>query len=452
MLKKYYISLITLLSVAVLAVIFTQAYWIRNAYLSELRSIEQAALTAVNESAICLSWYENEVRNYELSHEPYMAQHNIIATEHTDEVTDSLQRADWFLELRKRVVKKYMPRSIDHSLIKRKIERNYIAFVIYGQDTISAIDTESNDTLFNWRTNTFELPNPETGLTFNQYLFDSEELPSKWILSIYLITPISHYLTATKGTLILSILFSLIILSIFLISIKLIIRNQQLATDRDEMITNLTHELKTPISTIYLAASQISQTQPDKIQQFSEIIKKEDKRILKHVEAVLNLTRSEEKGIELNLKPVLITDIIQSVVEVFQPHISARNGTLNLIQQTTDVVIQADQEKLSLAFLNLIDNAFKYCTRSPEINIRLFKENNQLLIEIRDNGIGIASAHLKRIFDKYYRVPMQNNHLAGGYGIGLTFTRNIIEQHGGSISVNSVPNIGSCFTIKLLNA
>lgn len=497
MIRKYYITLIFLLSFGLCGIIGVQAYWLYHAYRMETEAFEEKVITALNESAVSLSWYEQEVIKYDTSllngirkniaaikdqQEPYevknvsvqridsslisrlygtlnaedviifSADSNLILS---SDISSKLMLAsnafkyrvgEDLLALRKKVVEKYMQRAFEHARVKRHIDSQYVGFVTYGDEVIAEINMPREGL-----PQVTSMVKSGTDIQYAQYLFDTEEEPGKWLFHLVVPSKVKLYPAKVISMLGLSLLFTGIIIVIFIASLRMVIKSQKLTDMRTEMITNLTHELKTPISTIYIAANQISTAQGsmDKISAFSEIIKEEDKRILKHVEAVLDLSRSEGGFDELKKESIHVSSLLKGIVENAEIQVTERKGTLSFTDQASGQQIMVDKEKMTIALQNIIDNGIKYCRAIPHIRIHSYLEQSHVSISIADNGIGIAGSDLKRIFDKFYRISSGDQHNVKGYGIGLTFAKNIVEHHGGIIEVRSVPNEGSEFVIKL---
>lgn len=244
-----------------------------------------------------------------------------------------------------------------------------------------------------------------------------------------------------------------LVLVFFGFTVVVILRQKRLSEVKTDFINNMTHELKTPISTIGLSSEMILQTDPEKdatkIQKYASLIYKENKRLENQVERVLNIAKLDKHEITLKKEAFNIHEFLQEVKDNFDFSQSEQGGDVLLSLNAGRATIQVDPVHISNVIHNLIDNAIKYCTKTPEIKITSSTEKNFLILRIEDNGIGIRREDLKMIFDKFYRVPTGNLHDVKGFGLGLYYVKLIIEEHSGSISAKSIPEKGTTFTIRL---
>lgn len=244
-----------------------------------------------------------------------------------------------------------------------------------------------------------------------------------------------------------------LVLVFFGFTVVVILRQKRLSEVKTDFINNMTHELKTPISTIGLSSEMILQTDPEKdatkIQKYASLIYKENKRLENQVERVLNIAKLDKHEITLKKEAFNIHEFLQEVKDNFDFSQSEQGGDVLLSLNADRAIIQVDPVHISNVIHNLIDNAIKYCTKTPEIKITSSTEKNSLILRVEDNGIGIRREDLKMIFDKFYRVPTGNLHDVKGFGLGLYYVKLIIEEHSGSISAKSIPEKGTTFTIRL---
>jgi two-component system phosphate regulon sensor histidine kinase PhoR len=250
-----------------------------------------------------------------------------------------------------------------------------------------------------------------------------------------------------------SMLFSLFILATFALSLYFIIRQKKISEMRADFINNMTHEFKTPIATISLAADTISNPRvikdEESIRHFIGMIKKENSRMNKKVETILQIASLDKKEIEFRFENTSMHTIIEHAIETIDIQVQQRNGKINLMLEASDPVVFGDSEHLSNLVNNLLDNALKYSPESPEINIRTENEDNGFVFFVEDKGIGMTKAVQSRIFERFYRQSSGNIHDVKGFGLGLNYARAIIDAHKGSITVFSEPGKGSRFRIFL---
>ena len=263
----------------------------------------------------------------------------------------------------------------------------------------------------------------------------------------------SEFIAAQIGLIFISsILLIILISSSFLIILKYYKREKRLYKSTRDFINNITHEFKTPITNIALANSMISKNEmigkDDKIKKYSEIIKQEHKKLRNRVEGLLEIARLEN-GHSVACETINICNLIQCTVDSYQVQLQELNGSIDYKKESDVCTINADKEHFQVVISNLIDNAIKYCTKTPKIKIRTFNKNDQIFVEIEDNGIGIKAEHLNQIFEKYYRVPTGDVHNVKGFGIGLSTVKTIVESFNGKIEVKSKPEKGTRFTIQL---
>ncbi|MFC2120519.1 sensor histidine kinase [Bacteroidota bacterium] len=248
-----------------------------------------------------------------------------------------------------------------------------------------------------------------------------------------------------------SLLMILITLGSFVFALSTIISQRRLSEIKNDFINNMTHELKTPISTVSLAieALQNFDVLKDKkrTRQYLDISKNENARLGMMVEKVLKISAFEKKEIKLNFEKTDIHHLIHTITENVEVQINNKGGILNLDLSAGNYYIEADQVHITNVIYNLVDNAIKYSLTEPEITVFTKDADNSIMIAVQDRGIGIASQQQKRIFDKFYRVPTGNVHNVKGYGLGLSYVADIIKKHNGSIKLESEPKKGSLFKI-----
>lgn len=250
-----------------------------------------------------------------------------------------------------------------------------------------------------------------------------------------------------------SLLFSLFILATFGLSLFFIIRQKKVSEMKSDFINNMTHEFKTPIATISLAADTISNpkviTNESSIRHFINMIKKENSRMNKKVETILQIASLDKEEIDFRFEDISIHTIIEHAVETLEIQIQQRNGKLNLKLDATENIICGDKEHLTNLVNNLLDNAIKYSTDYPEITVSTDCNDKGVILSFEDKGIGMTKAVQSKIFERFYRLSSGNVHDVKGFGLGLNYVRAIIDAHKGTIDVFSEPGKGSRFEIFL---
>lgn len=252
-----------------------------------------------------------------------------------------------------------------------------------------------------------------------------------------------------------SLIFTFVLLVTFIFTIYIIFRQKKLTEIKNDFINNMTHEFKTPISTISLAAQMLKDPavgkSPAMFQHISGVINDETKRLRFQVEKVLQMSMFEKQKATLKMKEVNANDLIAGVVNTFTLKVEKYNGkiTSNLDAVNPDIFV--DEMHFTNVIFNLLDNAVKYKKQEGELllNVRTWNESGKLYISIQDNGIGIKKENLKKIFDKFYRVHTGNLHDVKGFGLGLAYVKKIIQDHKGAIRAESELNVGTKFIIVL---
>jgi two-component system, OmpR family, phosphate regulon sensor histidine kinase PhoR len=248
-----------------------------------------------------------------------------------------------------------------------------------------------------------------------------------------------------------SSLLILIIISSFAFTIFTVIRQKKLSIMKNDFINNMTHELKTPISTISLACQALSdkdvQKSEDLYQSYITVIDEENKRLGMMTEKVLQTALIEKGKINLSKTGIDVHALISDTIRKIGLQVEARGGTIETDLQAAYSFLKADKIHLANVFFNLLDNANKYTPVNPRIVVTTENTSQGILVHVEDNGIGISRANQKKIFDNLYRISTGNIHDVKGFGLGLSYVKAIVEKHGGWISVNSEPKKGSRFSV-----
>ncbi len=250
-----------------------------------------------------------------------------------------------------------------------------------------------------------------------------------------------------------SLLLILVVLGCFYVAVSTIVKQKQLADIKNDFINNMTHEFKTPISTISLATQMLGDetvtSSSSMFKRYLGIIRDENKRLGSQVEKVLQTAQMERGEVRLNLGTVNVHQIIERVLENISPQIELREGIIDIDLQAENPEIQADEVHLTNIIFNLLDNANKYSPEKPIIKITTENTEKGLSIKVSDQGIGMTKESIKQIFEKFYRVPTGNVHDVKGFGLGLSYVKKMVEEHHGRINVVSKVGEGSEFEVVL---
>lgn len=245
----------------------------------------------------------------------------------------------------------------------------------------------------------------------------------------------------------------LVIMFLFVYSIRTIYRQKKLSEIKNDFINNMTHELKTPISTISLACEALNdpdmQSSEKQMKTFVGMINEENKRLGVLVENVLRTAIFEQGDMHLKMNRINLHDVIKGVIRNIAIQVKKNNGTIVTQLESNDPIIQGDSLHLTNVVYNLIDNAIKYSDQNPKVEVLTKDSDGGVDIVFRDNGIGISKENQKKIFDKLFRVPTGNVHNVKGFGLGLSYVKGVVEKHGGTVEVESELKKGSSFTIHL---
>ena len=262
----------------------------------------------------------------------------------------------------------------------------------------------------------------------------------------YLLQTMSAML-ATSAGLILAVVFGIYFL------FTTIIRQKKLSLIKNDFINNMTHELKTPISTISLACEALKDpdlaSQENTVDRYVGMIRDENKRLALLVEEVLQSAVLDKGDFKLKREQVDLHLLIANIVDKIGIQIRERSGSLSTQLKAENHVIMGDPVHLTNVFYNLIDNANKYSKENPDISISTENKEGGLLVSVKDKGIGISKENLKKVFDRLYRVPTGNLHDVKGFGLGLSYVKVIADRHHGSVSATSEPGQGSTFRVYL---
>nr|NQU92886.1 HAMP domain-containing histidine kinase [Bacteroidota bacterium] len=275
----------------------------------------------------------------------------------------------------------------------------------------------------------------------------------QYVLAVYFPLESGFVLNTMQVYILLSIFLLLVIIFGFWYIIYSLIRQKKLSVMKTDFVNNMTHEFKTPISTISIASEMLMNDivlqNPDRVKKYSQLIYDENDRLKMQVEKVLQVAKLEEGTFKLKLAEIDLHEILKDLAQKMHMTISKRHGKIFLRLNAADRIIFADKTHLTNVFHNLLDNAGKYSNGRPEITVSTRSNKRGVHVSIEDKGIGMAPDQQKLIFKKFHRIPTGDLHDVKGFGIGLFYVETIIEAHGGNIGVKSEIGKGSSFSVFL---
>ena len=391
-------------------------------------------------------------RNYAADRETYIVEEYNVSRD----VAETIVKANMKIELVEVVMSQLLMEStqyilarLDTAQVKREITvqlsnrgilQNFEMAIVDENDSLIGIGNLSN-------------PGDLRKRGIKAALFPSDLLGPEKFMIVDFPNKNSYLLQQIWLPLLSSCVFLLIVILCFIYAIQVIIKQKKLSEIKNDFINNMTHEFKTPIATVNLAVEALQD--PDLVSQdsfrsrYMGIIKDENKRLVDQVEKVLQAAALDKKDFKLKIEKININDLIQNVQSHFDLLLEKRGGMMQVFTDIKDPYIEADSFHLSNILNNLLDNANKYSPEKPCITIDAKDTNNEMIISIKDNGIGMTKDTLKKIFDKFYRVPTGNVHNVKGLGLGLAYVKTMMEAHKGYITVESEIDKGSNFYIHI---
>jgi len=300
--------------------------------------------------------------------------------------------------------------------------------------------------------------NPELGNNLKTSVFKSRLFPNDLMvesndLALFFPQQSMYLFKQISVSVFISFIFISVIVVCFVFTIRTIFKQKEFSNRLTNFINNMTHEFKTPISTISLASEAISKPEniknKERVLRYGGIIYDENLRMRNQVDKILQMAVLEEGDFELHKTQVDIHELIAEAAQKMSIQIEAKKGKIISALKATAHVIEADALHIANIIHNLIDNAIKYTKEQPRITISTDNNDGNFQLSVKDNGIGLNPEEQKHIFDKYYRVPTGNVHDVKGFGLGLSYVKLMVEAHGGSIHLHSEPERGSTFEVVL---
>jgi two-component system phosphate regulon sensor histidine kinase PhoR len=293
----------------------------------------------------------------------------------------------------------------------------------------------------------------EKNTTYGIPVFQDNEGMSKYQLLVRFPQKSKFVFSSLIGITSLSLLFTLVIVLTYTSALNQLIKQKQISEIKTDFINNMTHEFKTPIATINLALDAIKNPKiiddKEKVQRYLQMIKDENKRMHAQVENVLRISKLEKNELDISKEPRDVVEIIKDAIEHVGLIIEDRSGVIHEHYNATRTTILLSEVHFTNLLVNVLDNAIKYSTEAPVIDVYTENIKDFILIKIQDQGAGMSKLVQKRVFEKFYREHTGDLHNVKGHGLGLAYVKQIVEDHNGQIYVESEKGKGSTFIIKM---
>ena len=361
-----------------------------------------------------------------------------------DEVIFAVLRSASDLRFQDRIKQAELDNNLRGSLARNGInlDFHYIVYTADGREVFRCVDYQQ----------------PEEGsraCCYIQPLFRYATTEQMGSVSVYF-PERSSYIRGIAKYVMPAMIFTFILFVTFMITVYLVVRQKKISEMKNDFVHNMTHEFKTPISTISIAAQMLSDKSVNKdagtYERLGEVINNETRRLRFQVEKVLQMSLFDRNNIALKLQELDANELVDNVVQTFSLKVTQNGGTLDTRLEAYNPFVNADEMHFTNVIFNLLDNAFKYRREDEPLHLEVATWNqgeDYLCISIKDNGIGIKKDDLKRIFEKFYRVHTGNKHNVKGFGLGLTYVKKMIDLHHGTIKVASEIGQGTKFVITL---
>ena len=443
--KKLFSSITILITLSLIGIIVMQVSWLKN--LIKLRE-DQVKQSVDNVSqALSLEFGQRRDQLVIEANQDYSTlffQRNVF---------DPLRSISIGARLSSAEIEKTIKRAFDKAgLEKMQYEYAFLSGLLSGRGP--AVEKQSPD-FWPAFSDTIRNYSPGYGLIRSLPGSASDGITKDEALVLTVINWRSYVKQGIVWNVALAVLFTLVIISAFYLTVYTMLRQKKLGDIKNDFINNMTHEFKTPIATISLAVDALKNEKVindrGKLNYFSGIIKEENQRMNKQVEAILKASQFEKQEAEIDFKPISVHEVIENVVDNFQLQLHEKNGDALVSLEAQKDVINGDEVHFTNLVNNLIDNAIKYSKDNVPIELKISTANigNRIMIKFEDNGIGMNRETQKRIFEKFYRAHTGNLHNVKGFGLGLNYVKSVADSHNGTVRVESILGKGSAFTVEL---
>ncbi len=413
--------LIIVTSLAFLGILITQGYWVK-------RAIDLKKDLFYNHVNVALNTVSNKMFDHQL-----VASSQYISSPCNGHL------------LSEKPIEEILDPAILDSLIRcafsgLDIGRSYAYAVYSSQDSVFVMGKYAD-----YRTGILNSP--------HQINLTCLYRPDVYMLSMYIPNTSGLVLKNAAFWMILSAAFSIMVIAGYFYLLSNLLRQKKLSLIKSDFINNITHEFKTPLSTINITGEMLEKqdiiSSPEKVGRYARIILDENNRLREQVDHILQLSVLDHEAMNINKKEVSVHSVIRQLLPGFRMYVRDKKGDIRTHLDARPDRVMADKNHFSGILSNIIDNAIKYSPEKPEILISTSNVNGWIEICIRDNGIGIRKENQKQVFKKMYRVPTGDLHDVKGFGIGLHYAKTMTEAHGGKIKLESEPGKGSTFRVYM---
>ena len=465
--RKVFIIIIIVMTMALVGLMVIQSYWITNTITVKeanfARSVNEAMSSVVyNLERIEAANQFNRRMDYFQERQKWINSIDSMNQYLFNNQSQNLNPVDFNRFMQKSIIAQDVLESMMNESrlpIEKRIDINILDSLISAELRNRAIQTNFEFGIFNPLRNTMPVqktgkyPDELLNQGFSYALFPSDMMARPNYLMIYFPNEKRFLLTQLSQMLLISVVLVLLIIFSFAYTVMTVLRQKKVSEMKNDFINNMTHEIKTPISTISLACEALSDKDIIKSEvlydNYIKVINEENKRLGNLTERILQSASLEKGQIILKKEMVDMHEIVEEAITNIKLQVQNKGGQIITQLNARSFLLKADKVHITNVLFNLLDNANKYADKTPEIIVKTEDSFSGILISVKDNGPGISKTNQKKIFDKLYRIPTGNIHNVKGFGLGLSYVKNIVEQHEGKISLESELNKGTNFIVYL---
>ena len=466
--QKGFIFIIVLITVALIGLMVIQSYWMKNSIMVKEANFVRSVNEAISNVVYKLEKIEAANRlqsqmNIMQQRQKWMQSIDSLNQSFIEGNTNSSDPWAYDRFMQKSMLAQEVLESMfydySNTPVENRVQVNILDSLISSELIFKGINTVFEFGIFSPVRNimpiqkTGKYPKELLNKGFSFVLFPSDMFNSPDYLMVYFPKEKRFLITQLWGILSISIVFIIIIILSFAYTVITILKQKKVSELKNDFINNMTHEFKTPISTISLACEALGDKDIIKSESlydnYINVINEENRRLGGMAERILQSATLEKGQIILKYEEVNAHDIITESIKNIQLQVEKKGGHIQTDFKATSFILNVDKVHFTNVIFNLLDNANKYTPVSPKIKITTENSYSGILISVKDNGAGISKANQKKIFEKLYRVPTGNIHNVKGFGLGLSYVKAIIERHGGKITLESEINKGTKFIIYL---